>query len=167
MFGWFTNRRRKKLMKNPFPPAWEEIIQHNVAHYCMLEDAERAHLCALTQVFIAEKYWEGAGGLTLTDEIRVTISAQACLLILNLSHNYYQNVETIIVYPSEVFPPQRKPTFFETTMEPLEPVHPIIGEAFYQGPVILAWDEVLRAGRHPGSQVSSPESRLRHPEWGR
>jgi len=149
MFQWLANHRRKKLTAVPFPPAWEEIVQHNVAHYCMLEDAERAHLRALIQVFIAEKYWEGAGGLTLTDEILVTISAQACLLLLGLPHNYYQNVLTIIVYPSTVVPPQRKPSFFETPFAPVEGVHPIIGQAFQQGPVIIIWDAALHGGRHP------------------
>ena len=149
MFQWFTNRRRKKLVQVPFPPVWEEIVQHNVAHYCMLDHSEQAHLRALIQVFLAEKYWEGAGGLTLTDEIRVTISAQACLLLLGLPHNYYQNVLTIIVYPSTVVPPQRKPGFFETALTPVEAAHPIIGQAFQQGPVIIIWDAALHGGRHP------------------
>ena len=120
MFQWLANRRRKKLTAVPFPPAWEEIVQLNVAHYCMLNDVERAHLHALIQVFIAEKDWEGCGGLELTDEIRVTISAQACLLLLGLPHNYYQNVETIIVYPSTVVPSQRRLGFFETALAPIE-----------------------------------------------
>jgi Mlc titration factor MtfA (ptsG expression regulator) len=149
MFQWLANRRRKKLTQVPFPSAWEEIVQHNVAHYCMLDHSEQAHLRALIQVFIAEKYWEGAGGLTLTDEISVTISAQACLLLLGLPHNYYQNVLTIIVYPSTVVPPQRKPGFFETSLAPVEDVHPIIGQAFQQGPVIIIWDAALHGGRHP------------------
>jgi MtfA peptidase len=151
MFRWFIDRRRKKLTRAPFPPLWEDIIRRNVAHYCILDDAERAHLRALIQVFIAEKYWEGAGGLELTDEIRVTISAQACLLLLGLPHNYYQNVESIIVYPSTVVPPQRKPGFFENTSTPVEPPHPIIGQAFRRGPVIIIWDAALRGGRHPES----------------
>jgi hypothetical protein len=115
----------------------------------MLDDAERSHLRALVQVFIAEKDWEGCGGLELTDEIRVTISAQACLLLLGLPHNYYQNVETIIVYPSTVIPPQRKLGFFETALVPIEESHPIIGQAFQQGPVIIIWDAALHDGRHP------------------
>jgi hypothetical protein len=115
----------------------------------MLEDTERVHLRALIQVFIAEKYWEGAGGLKITDEIRVTISAQACLLLLGLSHNYYQNVQSIVVYPSTVVPPQRKPGFFENTVEPIKPAQPIIGQAFRQGPVIIIWDAALHGGRHP------------------
>jgi Mlc titration factor MtfA (ptsG expression regulator) len=151
MFQWIANYRRKKLTALPFPPDWEEIVQHNVAHYCMLEEAERAHLRALIQVFIVEKDWEGCGGLELTDEIRVTISAQACLLLLGLPHNYYQNVETIIVYPSTVVPPRRKPGFFETPLVPEDDLHPIIGQAFQQGPVIIIWDAALHGGRHPES----------------
>jgi hypothetical protein len=128
---------------------WEEIIKRNVVHYGLLSDAERAHLWALIQVFIVEKEWEGCGGLALNDEIRVTISAQACLLILNLPHNYYENVESIIVYPSTVVPPRRTPGFFETPFEPVEDEEPIIGQAFSQGPVIIIWDAALHGGRHP------------------
>ncbi|MFC1841190.1 zinc-dependent peptidase, partial [Thermodesulfobacteriota bacterium] len=54
---------------------WEEILRNNVAHYRMLGNAERSKLRALIKVFMPEKNWEGAGGLELTDEIRVTISA--------------------------------------------------------------------------------------------
>ena len=90
MFNWLTDHRRKKLTEAPFPPAWEEIVRRNVVHYCMLDAAERINLRALIQVFITEKSWEGCGGLELTDEIRVTISAQACLLLLGLPHNFYK-----------------------------------------------------------------------------
>jgi Mlc titration factor MtfA (ptsG expression regulator) len=149
MFGWFRERRRRKLTQAVFPSEWEEIIRRNVAHYCKLEEAERAHLRALIQVFIAEKNWEGAGGLELDDEIRVTISAQACLLVLGVPHNYYEDVESIIVYPSTVVPPQRKLGSFENTMAPLDIRQPILGQAFLRGPVIIIWDAALRGSRHP------------------
>jgi Mlc titration factor MtfA (ptsG expression regulator) len=151
MFSFFTSRRRRKLIQVPFPSEWEAIIRKNVFHFGLLEEDECDHLRALVQVFVAEKYWDGAGGLELTDEIRVTISAQACLLLLGLPHNFYQNVQSIVVYPSTVVPPQRKPGFFETPSAPLELQHPILGQAFQQGPVIIIWDAALRAGRHPAS----------------
>jgi Mlc titration factor MtfA (ptsG expression regulator) len=147
--AWFRERRRKKLTQAVFPSTWDGIIRRNVAHYCQLEDEERARLRALIQVFIAEKNWEGAGGLELDDEIRVTISAQACLLILNVPHNYYQNVQSIIVYPSTVVPPQRKLGSFEQTMAPLDIQQPILGQAFHRGPVIIIWDAALHGSRHP------------------
>jgi len=144
-------KRRRRLVEALFPDAWEDIIKRNVGHYCELDDVERSHLKTLIQVFISEKNWEGAGGLELTDEIRVTISAQACLLLLGLQHNFYQNVESIIVYPSTVIPPQRKPGFFENRITPVGPEQPILGQAFLQGPVIIIWDAALSSGRHPES----------------
>ena len=149
MFNWFRDRRRKKLTQAAFPSSWEDIIRRNVAHYRMLEDAERARLRDLIKVFIAEKNWEGAGGLELDDEICVTISAQACLLILGLPHNYYRNVQSIIVYPSAVVPPQRKLGFFENATAPVGIERPVSGQAFLQGPVIIVWDAALHGGRHP------------------
>ena len=149
MFNWLRDRRRKKITHAPFPSLWEGIIRRNVAHYCMLEDSERIRLRALIQVFIVEKYWEGAGGLELDDEIRVTIAAQACLLLLGLPHNYYRNVHTIIVYPSAVIPPERKQGFFENRFAPVDIPQPIHGQAFMQGPVIIIWDAALHGGRHP------------------
>jgi len=151
MFHWLDDYRRKKLTEAPFPRAWEDIVRRNVAHYCMLETAERAHLHQLIQIFIVEKNWEGCGGLELTDEIRVTISAQACLLLLGLPHEFYRNVLSILVYPSTVVLPERKLGHFETALAPLEITHPIIGQAFQQGPVILIWDAVLSGSRHPES----------------
>lgn len=147
MFEWFSKQRRLKIMEEPFPSEWEDIIRRNMAHYSMLGDDDQKRLRGLIQIFMTEKSWEGCGGLKLTDEIRVTISAQACLLILNIPHNYFENVETILVYPSEMMLPQHKPGFFETVLEPLEPARPISGQAFRQGPVILAWDTALYQGR--------------------
>jgi hypothetical protein len=147
LFRFLTYRRRKKLAAAPFPAAWEDILRRNMGHYRLLDDTERARLRSLIQVFIAEKRWEGAGGLALNDEIRVTISAHACLLLLGLPHDFYRNVETIIVYPSTVVAPPRKPGFFEVVLEPLEADYPIDGEAFGQGPIIIVWDAALQGGR--------------------
>ncbi len=149
LFNWISNNRRKKLTEAPFPDSWEAIITRNVAHYCMLDSAEQAHMRALIQVFIAEKIWEGGGGLELDDEIRVTISAQACLLVLGLPHNFYSNVLSIIVYPSTVVPPQRKLGIFENSFAPVGIQHPILGQAFQQGPIIIVWDAALHGGRYP------------------
>jgi len=148
---WLAERRRRKLTRAPFPARWEEILCRNVLHYGTLDDPEKARLRALIQVFAAEKNWEGAGGLEITDEIRVTIAAQACLLFLGLSHDYHRNVESIVVYPSTVISPEPRPGFFETITEPDEGDVAIDGEAFEGGPVIIIWDAVLRGGRRPGS----------------
>jgi Mlc titration factor MtfA (ptsG expression regulator) len=149
MFHWIRDHHRDKVRKRPFPPEWDSFVRANVAHYSMLDDAERTELCATMQVFLEEKHWEGCGGLELTDEIRVTIAAQACLLQLGLPHDYYRNVESILVYPSTVVPPEHQPGVFERVGSPVDAPTPILGQSFAQGPVILVWDAVLHDARHP------------------
>jgi Mlc titration factor MtfA (ptsG expression regulator) len=149
MFHWFRDRRRAELRKRPFPSGWEAFIRANVAHYRMLDNAERDELHAMIQVFLEEKHWEGCGGLELTDEVRVTIAAQACLLQLGLPHDYYRNVDSILVYPSTVVPPEHHPGVFERVEGPIPVPVPILGQSFAQGPVVLVWDAVLHGARHP------------------
>jgi hypothetical protein len=78
MFGWLQARHRRQILERPFPESWNAILERNVAHWKFLDDAERCHLRSLIQVFIAEKQWDGCGGLKLTDKIQVTIAGLAC-----------------------------------------------------------------------------------------
>ena len=149
MFHWLRDQRRSETRNRPFPPEWEDIVCRNLPHYSNLDAAERAELHASMQVFIDEKLWEGCGGLELTDEIRVTIAAEACLLQLSLPHDYYRNVMSILVYPSTVVLPEQRAGVFERQDGPVNASVPILGQAFTNGPVILVWDAVLRESRHP------------------
>src|SRR5664279_1461398 len=135
MFHWLRDNRRTEVGNRFFPSEWEAFLHQNVAHYSMLDDVECAELRAMIQVFLEEKRWEGCGGLDLTDEIRVTIAAQACLLQLGLPHDYYRNVESILIYPSTVVPPEHHPGVFERVDGPLAASDPLLGQAFTRGPV--------------------------------
>jgi len=147
--GWLRNRRRRKLLEAPFPRAWEEILARNVAHAARLGPDEARRLREFIQVFVAEKSFEGCGGLEMSDEIRVTIAAQAGLLVLGLPHEHFANVRSILVYPSTVVTPDRPLGVFEIPSGPRASGIPILGEAQAQGPVILVWDAVQRGARHP------------------
>ncbi len=149
MWHWFRERRRKKILAAPFPSEWEKHIQNNIPYYQHLNNEEKKRLQDLTQVFIAEKYWLGCGGLELTDEIRVMIAAYACLMILALPNDYYRNVKSIYVYPTTVLSPERPMGFFQVHTTPVSGPMPILGEAHYRGPVILVWDAVKKETRHP------------------
>lgn len=151
MWHWIESHRRKEILKAPFPSAWETILVDNVAHFRRLDSEGRKTLHELIQVFIAEKHWEGCGGLVLTDEMRVTIAAQACLMILALPHDLFRNVESIFIYPSTVVAPERKLGVFEVSGVPIPTSMPILGQAQQRGPVILVWDAVKRTARHPES----------------
>ena len=101
VFGLFSGRRRERVRAQPFPAPWRRIIDTNLAVFRRLPPQDQAELLGHVQVFLAEKHFEGCGGLDLTDEIRVTIAAQACLLLLHRDTDYYPNLHSILVYPSE------------------------------------------------------------------
>ena len=146
IFGWFKARRRRDLQAAPFPDVWEEICRRNVAAWRTLSEDERARLRQLVQIFVSEKNWEGCGGLEITDEIRVTIAAEACLLLLELEHDYYPKVRSILVYPSTYLVPGA--TFADGGIQS-EEGRAILGLAAHGGPVVLAWDETLHGSRNP------------------
>ena len=96
----FKRRRRTRLRAQPPPPEWRAILERNLDVFNRLSADDQAELLGHTRIFLAEKHFEGAGGLTLTDEIRVTIAAQACLLLLHRETDYYPELTSILVYPS-------------------------------------------------------------------
>ncbi|PYL86914.1 MAG: hypothetical protein DMF17_04735 [Verrucomicrobia bacterium] len=100
MFGFLKQRRRQRLRAQSFPPAWQSIVTRNLPIFRRLPPEDQTELLGHVQVFLAEKHLEGCGGLELTDEIRVTIAAQACLLLLHRDTDYYPQLITILVYPS-------------------------------------------------------------------
>ncbi|HKU39096.1 MAG TPA: M90 family metallopeptidase [Polyangiales bacterium] len=150
MFEWWRERRREKILEQPFPAAQIETLERNVKHYQLLSPSEQKQLRDLVQVFVAEKSWEGCGGLTLTEEMKFTIAAQACLLVLALPHRLFENVDSILVYPSTVVRPAERLGVFTRPSDWIVSPTPLHGEAHhYRGPVVLAWDRVLHDGRRP------------------
>ncbi|MDQ2918691.1 MAG: zinc-dependent peptidase, partial [Verrucomicrobiota bacterium] len=74
-----------------------------------LSAADKTELLGHIQIFLAEKSFEGCAGLELTDEMRVVIAAQACLLLLHRKTDYFPRLETILVYPSTYVVEEERP----------------------------------------------------------
>ena len=127
------------------------ILAQKFLHYSFLDAKEKNYLEQLIQVFIAEKKFIGCNGLQITAEIRVVISAEACMLILGLPHDLYRDLLSLMVYPSTVVVPPEKVGVFTRYPFIERPETPIYGQAFLRGPVVLVWDEVKREARHPES----------------
>ena len=85
----WRQRRRHRLRARPFPKKWLTLIQRHVVIFHRLSASDRAELLGHIQVFLAEKRFEGCGGFAITDEVRVTIAAQACLLLLHRKTDYF------------------------------------------------------------------------------
>ena len=132
------NSRRKKLLAAAFPDKYLEIIEKNVPLYRHLSDSLKQELGGLINIFLDEKHFEGCGGLEITDEIKVTIAAQACMLLLNRKTKFFPKLRTILVYPH---------TYVAKTVSSggglvVEGQSVRLGESWQSGPVVLAWDSV-------------------------
>jgi len=113
-------------------------LNRNVALYRYLPDSLKKELQGHIYVFLGEKTFEGCGGLKITDEIRVTIAAQACILLLNRKPTYYPTLYTILVYPGAYV--AKKTTV--VGMQHFEEMTVRAGESWTRGEVVLAWDDV-------------------------
>ena len=151
MFGR-KRRKRRRIKEQPFPPAWLAVVERNVPYYRTLPPEDQRELQGHIQVFLAEKRFEGLGGLEITDEIRVTIAALACVLLLHRETDYYPKASSILVYPS-AFTVQTARRLPDGTVAEGGEVH--LGEAWRWGEVILSWDDVRKgaADLHDGNNV--------------
>jgi Mlc titration factor MtfA (ptsG expression regulator) len=152
VLSWIKRRRRGRLVAAPFPEAWKQILLANVYHYARLADSEQAKLHDDLRVLVAEKNWEGCGGLQINDEIKVTIAAQASLLLLGFQDEYFDNVLSILAYPDAYVAPGQ--TISKGGLV-LQGDSGREGEAWYRGPVILSWADALAGGReeHDGDNL--------------
>ncbi len=143
MFGWWQRRRRTRVRARPFPPDWRAVVQRNVPLFSRLGASDQRELLQHTLVFLDEKRFEGAGGLAITDEIRVTIAAQACVLLLHRPDDYFPDLVTVIVYPATFVTPHKSMENGLVT----EGQAVTLGQSWTRGNVVLAWDAALGGGR--------------------
>jgi len=143
VFG-IRERRRRRLREVAFPKEWLAIVERNFPLFGRLDEADRSELLGHAQVFLAEKRFEGAGGLEMTDEIRVTVAAHACLLLLHREPHYYPELISIVVYPHAYVARvvQRGPDGVVHEFASAR-----LGESWTRGVVVLSWDDVRAAGR--------------------
>jgi Mlc titration factor MtfA (ptsG expression regulator) len=151
--SWFDhifrrNRlRRAKIISRPFPGEWLATVEHNLPCYRSLSPEQQRILRECVQLFVSEKRFLGIHGLEITDEIRITVAAQGCLLVVGIPHlGVYPRLHEVIV----------RPHIFGEAVEAVGPdgtryqiPQTRAGEAWRRGPVVLAWDSVTRSIARP------------------
>jgi len=149
---WFKRPRRRRLANRPFRDDWLAIIEANVPLYNHLSVEDRKELQRHILIFLAEKRFEGCGGLEITDEIKVTIAAQACILLLHRKTDYYPGLTSILVYPQDYTAKQVRHIGSGVFVEGPEVR---LGESWHRGSVVLSWDDVRRSAAdiHDGHNV--------------
>jgi MtfA peptidase len=152
VFGYFRRRRHGRLKAAPFPAEWSGHLERNVPGCLGLEEEERAWLEDLIQIFIAEKRFEGAGGLEVTDEMRVTVAAHACLLLIGHDETWvYPDLARIVLYPEAYVARKTSAQGLLVT----ESTVVRLGESWDHGVVVLAWNAVRHGARDMRAQFPS------------
>ncbi|MCV2356120.1 zinc-dependent peptidase [Paucibacter sp. B2R-40] len=139
-------RRRQKLREQPFPQAWRRILRRRVPLVQRLPADLQMRLKQDIQVFLAEKPILGCGGLTVTDEMRVSIAAQACLPLLGARRGYYPQLKQILLYPG-AFVVDRPVN--QAGGVQMEQRRALAGESWAQGQVLLSWTDVQAGAADP------------------
>jgi Mlc titration factor MtfA (ptsG expression regulator) len=137
----FKKWRRKRTADRPFPPAWLDIIKSNVPFYRRLSIADGKELQRHILIFLAEKRFVGCGGLVITDEMKVTIAAQACVLLLHRRTDYYPGLRSILVYPAAYVARETRHLPGGVVEEGFDVR---LGESWHRGSVVLSWDDIRR-----------------------
>ena len=146
MFAWLRARRRKKWAAEPFPQPWLAPLRDGVPFFACLQEPRRTRFLGMVHAFVREKQWFGAGGLEVTDEMRVTIAAAAVRLVLHLDLAAYDGLTEIVVYPGAY-------------KHRDDDDGAILGEAHTWGTVVLSWQAVQHglANQHDGHDTATHE----------
>jgi len=129
VFSLYRRWRRARLARDPFPDEWRELVERKLAFAARMDPAERERFLLHLKVFALERHWIGAHDLVVSDEMKVVISGCAARLSRNADLSVYDDLGSIIVYPSHYTPPGHEPGS-------------VLGQAHKWGTVVLSWDAV-------------------------
>ncbi len=132
---WSRRRMRAVLLAQPLSDwAWTAVADE-VPLTRRLPTALRARFEGKVNLFLHQVEFIGCDGLEVTDEMRLSIAAQACLLVAN-SDAWYRDLRTVLVYPGGVFQSlrQERQGYVVTERRTVR-----LGESWQHGPVVLSW----------------------------
>ncbi len=151
MLSFLTRwHERRILERHPIAePDWRAVLAASPQLH-RLPVSDQARLRVLATFLLQEKALEPVQGLKLTPAMGVRLAALVCLPVLNLGLRWYRDWHSIVVYP-DLFIPERQHVDAAGVVHHERSV--LEGEAWHQGPVILSWEGVARAGTPPGHNV--------------
>ncbi len=127
---------------------WQNALALPV--FARLDETEKKRLRALAERLVKEKTFSGAAGAEIDGAVCAVIAAQAALPVLNLDIESYGAWQEIIVYPAE-FVPEREEMDEAGVVHHVR--HPMSGEAWEGGPLVLSWEDVRWSGLCDGYNV--------------
>ncbi|MBL0712033.1 MAG: zinc-dependent peptidase [Colwellia sp.] len=143
---YWREYQRNKIRNQPFKKEWCQILQQRMPYFRKMPADLQSQLKQHIQVFLAEKSFIGCNGIEITDDIRITVSAQACLLLLNRKTDYYPKLQTILVYPRAFIKEQQSMT--SAGVLKVQKMA-LAGESWDFGKVVLSWQDTVDGAKIP------------------
>lgn len=140
-----VRQRRNRVMQRAFPPLWHALVKKTLPMYARLSPAQCRQLQGYIQVFLAEKQFIGCAGLQVTEEMRVTIAAIACLLLLHKRGHYFPNLRSILLYPGAYWATETTSSDGYIVEEQRVAR---LGESWLRDQVVLSWEQVQYDLKH-------------------
>jgi len=137
VFSFVRGWKRRRLARRPFPAEWMPVVEQHFPFVKRVDAPTRERFLTRLKVFALEKRFEGAGGLEVTDEMKVVVAGCAARLARNLDLDVYDDLVTVVLYPA-------------AWKSPRDGAGVHLGEAHRWGLVVLAWDAVRHGLAAPG-----------------
>ncbi|MGR3512604.1 MAG: M90 family metallopeptidase [Paracoccaceae bacterium] len=136
---WVNRAKRNALLAAPLSPEARRIVDESVPLLARLPKEFRPALEGKMNWFLDQVEFIGCDGLEVTDEMRVSIAAQACLLVVNIDQ-WYDTLRTILIYPGAFKSHQKQQDGYVVTER--EEIR--AGESWHRGPIVLSWQHSER-----------------------
>ena len=156
-FAVFSAKRTQKRIISfiePFPADWVAVLQKVPLYQRMPEDL-RHDLEPLVRQFFTDIEFVGCQGLEITDEMRLTIATQACVLVVSHGFDVLSELHSVLVYPTEFVVDESD---VDEAGVVTEGSRAISGQTLDTDKIILSWRDVQEAGKtNDGYNVVLPE----------
>jgi Mlc titration factor MtfA (ptsG expression regulator) len=146
--GWVVFRQvsrrstHRSMLATPLTANQRGIVADEVPLVRQLPPEMAKKLEGKINAFLHQVTFVGCDGLEVTERMRLSIAAQACLLIVN-SDAWYRNLRTILLYPGAFRSLRKEHEGYVVT----ERKTVRLGESWARGPVVLSWAHSAQGAR--------------------
>lgn len=140
---WRRAKHRTLVIGEPFPDEWRILLLRNLPIYGRMPPALRLQLEPAVRAFLTRIEFVGCDGLQVTDEMRLVVAAQACLLIVQTDADAYAGLHSVLLYPDEFVV---KDSDEDEAGVVTEGERVLSGQTFDTARIILSWRDVQESG---------------------
>lgn len=141
-------RRAARQDAEPVPMRWENAVRRALPQSRAFPRTDQTRLLTSVRDMVTTLHWEGCGGLTLTEDMRIDVASQAALLAMHLPGEPFPRLREVLVYPRAFIPRRTNDPRSWIDAAGAPPV-PELGEAWTNGVIVLSWESALDRSRHP------------------